>query len=146
MSRKNSTWFGFNITQKQSVQIFILSIIGLFFSTFLLSMMLYSLVSMIIYYDPYYYTPDDNYIIRMVFSILPYLLVFSMIFILSLYSLIKCRKIAKYYSPLIDPVVEPKLKSSYSEVRPNSIAQFCSNCGKIKKGHEKFCPNCGQYL
>jgi len=143
MSRKNSTWFGFNITQKQSVQIFILSIVGLFISIFLLSMMLYSLVINIIFYTPFG-SSEDYYYIIMIFGMLPYLLVFSMIFILCLYSLIKSRKIAKYYSPLIDPVIEPKLRSSYPEVRPNSIAQFCPNCGKIKKSHEKFCTNCGQ--
>lgn len=73
----------------------------------------------------------------MIFSMLPYMLILSMIFLLSLYSLIRCRKIAKYYSPLIDPVLE---------VRPNSIAQFCANCGEMKKGHEKFCTNCGHQI
>jgi len=142
MSRKKITWFGFNLTQKQSVQIFILSIVGLIISVFLLMMMVSPLIMIIIYYDPYYY-PDDNYIILMIISMLPFIVVICGIFLLSLYSLIRCRKIAKYYSPLIDPVLEPKPKSSYTEVRPNSIAQFCSNCGKIKKSHEKFCTNCG---
>ena len=143
MSRKKITWFGFNLTQKQSVQIFILSIAGIFISAFLLMTMLFPLIMTIIYYDSYYYQ-DDNYIIMMVFSMIPYMFVFCGLFSLSLYSFIRCRKIARYYSPLIDPVLEPKPKSSYTEVRPNSIAQFCSNCGKIKKSHEKFCTNCGQ--
>jgi len=147
MSRKKITWFGFNLTQKQSVQIFILSIVGLIISVFLLMTMVFPLIMSIIYYDSYYdpyYEPDDYYIILMIFSMLPYIVVICGIFFLSLYSLIRCRKIAKYYAPLIDPVLEPKPKSSYTEVRPNSIAQFCSNCGKIKKSHEKFCTNCGQ--
>jgi hypothetical protein len=102
-----------------------------------------------IYYEPYYdpyYESDDSYIIIMIFSMLPFILVVCGIFLLSLYSLIRCRKIAKHYSPLIDPVLEPKTNSLYTEVAPNPIAQFCPNCGKIKKGHEKFCTNCGQYL
>jgi hypothetical protein len=147
MGRKNITLFGFNLTQKQSVQIFILSIAGLIISVFLLMTIVTPLIMNIIYYDSYYdpyYYPDENYVIRMVFSMLPYIVVICGIFILCLYSLIKSRKIAKYYSPLIDPVLEPKLKSSYTEVRPNSIAQFCPNCGKIKQSHEKFCTNCGQ--
>ena len=147
MSRKKITWFGFNLTQKQSVQIFILSITGLIISVFLLMTIVPSLIMSVIqynsYYDPYY-DQNDYYIIMMIFSMIPYIVVICGIFLLCLYSLIRCRKIAKYYSPLIDPVLEPKPKSSYTEVRPNSIAQFCSNCGKIKKSHEKFCTNCGQ--
>jgi len=142
MSRKKITWFGFNLTQKQSVQIFILSIAGFTISIFLLMTMVSPLIMNIIYYNSYY-DPHDNYIILMIFSMLPYMVVICVIFFLSLYSLIRCRKIAKYNAPLIDPVLEPKAKSSYTEVRPNSIAQFCSNCGKIKKSHEKFCTNCG---
>ena len=146
MSRKKITWFGFNLTQKQAVSIFILSIAGLFISAFLLMTMLYPLMMNIMYYDPYYdpyYYPDDYYIIMMIFSMLPYMFVLCGVFVLSLYSLIRCRKIAKYYSPLIDPVLEPKPKSSYTDLRPNSIAQFCSNCGEMNKGHKKFCTNCG---
>lgn len=149
MGRKNITLFGFNLTQKQSVQIFILSILGLIISVFLLMTIASSLIMNLIYYEPYYdpyYDLDDYYIILMIFSMLPYMLVLSMIFLLSLYSLIRCRKIAKYYSPLIDPVLEPKPKSSYTKVRPNSIAQFCANCGEMNKGHEKFCTNCGHQV
>ncbi len=147
MNRKNITWFGFNLTQKQSVQIFILSIVGLFISVFLLMTILSSLLMSIIYYvpyyDPYYYYPDDYFMIQMIFGMLPYMFIFSVTFFLSLYSLIRCRKIAKYYSTLIDPLLEPKPIPRYTEVRPNSIAQFCSNCGELMRGHEKFCTNCG---
>jgi len=141
MSRKLITWFGFNLTQKQSVSIFILSIAGLFISVFLLWLMGYPLILNSMYYDPSYY--PDNYIIITILSMLPYMFVFGGIFVISLYSLIRCRKIAKYYSPSIDPVIEQKPKSSYTKVPPKSIAQFCSNCGEMKKGYEKFCTNCG---
>ncbi|MHA1321128.1 MAG: hypothetical protein ACTSQ1_15160 [Promethearchaeota archaeon] len=141
MSRKLITWFGFNLTQKQSVSIFILSIAGLFISVFLLWLMGYPLILNSMYYDPSYY--PDNYIIITILSMLPYMFVFGGIFVISLYSLIRCRKIAKYYSPSIDPVIEQKLKSSYTEVPPKSNTQFCSNCGEMKKGHERFCTNCG---
>jgi len=147
-SRKKITWFGFNLTQKQSVQIFILSIAGLIISLFLLMTMVAPLIMNIVYtpyYDPYF-DPDDYYIIWMIVSMLPYIFVICGILLLSLYSLIRSRKIAKHYSPLIDPVLEPKPTSRYTEVTPNPIAQFCPNCGKIKKGYEKFCTNCGQNL
>ena len=142
MSRKKITWFGFNLTQAQSVSLFILSIAGLFISAFLFMTMLSPLIMNIMYYDPYY-EPDDYYVMIMIFSMLPYMFAFCGVFVLSLYSLIRCRKIAKYYSPSIDPVIEQKPKSSYIEVPPKSVAQFCSNCGEMKKGHEKFCTNCG---
>jgi ribosomal protein L32 len=146
MSRKKITWFGFNLTQKQSVSIFILSIAGLFISTFLLMTMLLPLMMNIIYYDPYYYPPDDYYVMMMLFSMLPYMFVFCGVVVLSLYSLIRCRKIAKYYSPSIDTVIEQKPKSRYTEITPTSNAQFCPNCGEMKKGHEKFCTNCGHQV
>ncbi len=143
MSRKKITWFGFNLTQAQSVSLFILSIAGLFISTFLFMSILYPLLMNMIFYDPYYYPPEDDYMIMMLFSMLPYMFVLCGVFVISLYSLIRCRKIAKYYSTSIDPVIEQKPKSSYTKVPPKSIAQFCSNCGEMKKGYEKFCTNCG---
>ena len=143
MTRKNITWFGFKITQKQSVQIFIVSIIGLFISVFLLMTMISSVMMNFMYYDPYYY-PDDYFIFQVIYGMLPYILIFSATFFMSLYSLIRCRKIAKNYSPLIDPMLEPKPIPRYTEVRPHSIAQFCPSCGKMMKGHKKFCTNCGR--
>ena len=142
MSRKNITWFGFKITQKQSVFIFIFSIIGLFITVFILMTLLSTFMMSFTYYDPYYY--PDNYIFQMIISMLPFIIVVSLAFFICLYSLIQSRKIAKSYSDLVDPVIEPKPIPRYTEVRPSSTAQFCSNCGKIMKGHEKFCMNCGQ--
>ena len=104
-----------------------------------------SLLMNSLYYPPYYYQ-DDYFIIQMIFGMLPYMFIFSVTSFLSLYSLIRCRKIAKYYSTLIDPLLEPKPIPRYTEVRPNSIAQFCSNCGEMNKGHEKFCTNCGHQV
>ena len=146
MNRKNNTWFGFSLTQKQSVQIFILSIIGLLISVFLFIMMLLPIIMSFVYYVPNYYPDDDYFIFSMIFSMFPYMFVFSILFVLSFYSLIRCRKIAKYYSPLIDPGIETKPKSRYTEVYPKSVAQFCSNCGEMKKDHEKFCTNCGHQV
>jgi hypothetical protein len=142
MNRKKISWFGFNLTQKQSVHIFILSIAGLIISVFLLMTLVFPIIMINIYYDNYY--PDDSYIIMTIISMLPFMFLSGVVFLLSLYSLIQCRKIAKYYSPLVDPVLEPKTKSQYNEVTPDPIAKFCPNCGKIKKSHEKFCTNCGQ--
>jgi len=141
MSRKKITWFGFSLTQKQAITLFILSIAGLFISVFFFMTMLYPFIMNIMYYDPYYY--PDNYIIMILFSMLPYMIVFCGVFVISLYSLIRCRKIAKYLSPSTDPVIEQKPKFSHTDVPPKSIGQFCSNCGEMRKGHEKFCTNCG---
>jgi hypothetical protein len=142
MTRKNLTWFGFKITQKQSVFIFIFSIIGLFITIFLLMSLVGSLMMNFMYYDPYYY--PDNYALQMIISMLPFIIVISVAFFICLYSLIQSRKIAKNYSDLVDPIIEPKPIPRYTEVRTSSAGRFCSNCGKILKGHEKFCINCGQ--
>ena len=142
MTRKNITWFGFKITQKQSVFIFILSIIGLFITILLLMTFLSSFMMNFMYYDPYYY--QEDYMLQMIVSMLPFLIIISVAFFMCLYSLIQCRKIAKNYSDLIDSVIEQKPVPRYTEVRSSTTAQFCSNCGNILKGHEKFCTNCGQ--
>ena len=142
MSRKKITWFGFNLTQKQSVSIFILSIAGLFITAFLFMTMLLPFIMNFMFYDSYY-PPDDYYLMYMLISMLPYMFVFCGVFVISLYSLIRCRKIAKYYSTSIDPVIEQKPKFSHTNIPPKSIGQFCSNCGEMKKGYEKFCTNSG---
>lgn len=142
MTRKNITWFGFKITQKQSVFIFIFSIIGIFITSFLLMSLLSSVMMNFMYYDPYYY--PENYVFQMLMSMFPFILILSVAFFMCLYSLFQSRKIAKNYSDSIDNVVEPKPIPRYTDVRPSSTAQFCSNCGKVMKGHEKFCTNCGQ--
>jgi len=142
MNRKKITWFGIFLTQKQSVIIFILSIIGVFISVFFLFTMVSSLMMNLMYYDPYYY--PDNYMLQMVFSILPYAIIFGVTCLLGLYSLVQCRKIAKYYSPLINSPVETTPVPRYTEVKQSSFAQFCPNCGKTMKDHEKFCTNCGR--
>jgi hypothetical protein len=98
MNRKKISWFGFNLTQKQSVHIFILSIAGLIISVFLLMTLVFPIIMINIYYDNYY--PDDSYIIMTIISMLPFMFLSGVVFLLSLYSLIQCRKIAKYYSPL----------------------------------------------
>jgi hypothetical protein len=147
MSRENIKWFGFNLTQKQAVNIFILSLIGVIFSAFFMLMMLYPIIMTFTYYDPYdpYFYPD-NYIIMMLLNMLAPLVLFLVIFLISLYSLNRCRKIAKYYSPLVDPVIEPKPIPRYTEVKRHDVAQFCPNCGNVRQSHQKFCVNCGYQI
>jgi hypothetical protein len=142
MNRENITWFGFRLTQKQSVNIFILSVIGVVFSAFFLLMMVYPMIMSFMYYDPYY-PPSGGYFFSMLLTMLAPILLFVVIFILSVYSLNRSRKIAKFYSPLVDPVIEPKPIPRYSDIQHSDIAQYCPNCGSIRKAHQRFCTNCG---
>ena len=132
MSKHKISWFGFKITQKQSVIIFILSSIGICF----LSMTTWSLFYSIFYwiFDPYPYQ-DIDYYIRMVVTMLPYYSVLIALLIICIYSLIRSRRIAKFYS---DRIV--------NQVQESNIGMFCQNCGNRRVGAEKFCTKCGEPL
>ncbi|NHJ25505.1 MAG: hypothetical protein EAX89_13060 [Candidatus Lokiarchaeota archaeon] len=125
MYRKNLTWFGFNITQKQAVQIFTLSLIGIVFSLFILSTFVVSYLTSFMYYNPEYY--PENYLVQMILSMSPFLILLLSVFLLSCYSAARCRKIAKYYS-----------YHMFNPPKSENVPQYCQNAG------HNFCKNCGE--
>ena len=84
--------------------------------------------------SPYYYG-NLSYLFQSLIMMLPYSIAFIIGLILSIYTLIKSRKIAKSYSEFIST------NSSISKV-----TTFCPNCGNKKSEEEKFCNQCGQEL
>jgi hypothetical protein len=137
MYRRNLTWFGFNISQKQAVQIFILSLIGIIFTLFVLSSFIMSYIMSFMYYDPLYY--PDNYILQTLISMLPYLILVLSIFLLSCYSAVRCRKIAKYHS--YNMLNQPQAVNAPQSM---NAPQYCPNCGHLRVMGHKFCQNCGE--
>ena len=132
MSRKETTWFGIKLTQRQATNLFILSIAGTFI-TFLIVIQMF-LPMILMFTNPYYYG-DLRYFFQTLLMMSPYLIALVIGLILSVYTLIRSRKIAKSYSELIST------NSSKSR-----ITMFCPNCGNKRSEEEKFCKQCGQEL
>lgn len=132
MSKDKISWFGFKITQKQAVTIFILSIIGIC----ILSMTTWSLIFSFFYwiFEPYDYQ-DIGYHIGMLVTMLPYYSFLIVLLVLCIYSLIRSRRIAKFYSDRM-----------FNQVQESNIGMFCQNCGNRRVGTEKFCTKCGEAL
>lgn len=132
MSKNKITWFGFRITQKQAVIIFILALVG----TCVLSMTTWSIIYLFVNWiiDPYDYM-DLDYIFRMLITMIPYYGISIVLLILCIYSLIRSRKIAKYYSELMT-----------NQIQESKSIKFCPNCGSKRIGAEKSCKSCGQEL
>lgn len=148
MGSNRLTWFGFKISQKQSVQIFIGSIIGLFISLFFLLTMLTNFLIELTYIDPdpYYYYPRDEILREMVIGMIPFIFIFGLTFLLSFYSIIRCKIIARNYNSITDPIIASKPVFQKTEIRSHPVARFCPNCGRAQKGHEQFCIKCGNKL
>ena len=127
MNRNENTWFGIKLTQRQATSLFILSIAG--------TLITFSMVIQI--FMPLFLTYSNPYDLQFFFQIflmmLPYFFVMIAGLSLSVYTLIKCRKIAKSYSEVI-----------FTNTSKSRIATFCSNCGNIRSEEEKFCKQCGQ--
>lgn len=132
MNRNETTWFGLRLTQRQATNLFVLSIVGIFITFFLVIQMLMPLLYM--FTVPYYYG-GSNYFFQSLLMMAPYYIAFITGLILSIYTLVKSRKIAKSYSELIST------NSSKSK-----ITMFCPNCGNKRSEEEKFCKQCGQEL
>jgi len=132
MIRKNLKWFGFNITQKQSVQIFILSLIGFLISFFLILSLIYSFISYFIYSVNYGFYNIAT-IFQIFLSTSPFFITTILLFLISIYSGVRSRQIGKYYTENF---------SITSQAKDEPI--YCSNCGQPRLKHKKFCPNCGE--
>lgn len=132
MKKEKKTWFGFRITQKQAVIIFILALLG----TCILSMTTWSLFYIFFnwIFVPYDYW-DLDYFVSMLISMIPYYTLNIVLLILCIYSLIRSRKIAKYYSEIMD-----------NQIHDSKVGLFCPNCGNKSIGAEKFCRKCGEEL
>ena len=132
MNRNETTWFGIKLTQKQATNLFVLSIVGIFITFFLVMQMLTPLLYM--FTSPYYYG-NLSYFFQSLLMLSPYFIACITGLILSIYTLSKSRKIAKSYSELIST---NSLKSR--------ITMFCPNCGNKRSEEEKFCKQCCQEL
>ncbi len=132
MSKDKITWFGFKITQKQAVIIFILALVG----TCILSMATWSFFYSIfnIIFEPYYDNNPDA-IIQVLINMIPYYTFFIVLLILCIYSLIRSRRIAKFYSERL-----------FNQVQKSNTGMFCPNCGNRRVETEKFCTKCGEAL
>ncbi|MBY8984601.1 MAG: zinc ribbon domain-containing protein [Candidatus Lokiarchaeota archaeon] len=130
MNRNENTWFGIKLNQRRATNLFILSIAGTLITLVMLVQLFMPLVSMFL--SPYY-AEELQYYFQIMLMNLPYLVVMIAGFAISVYTLIKCRKIAQSYSEVI-----------FTNTSKSRIATFCSNCGNIRSEEEKFCKQCGQ--
>lgn len=132
MSRERPTWFGIKLSHKQAINVFIISFIGIFLLSMILLPFIFSFISSIRSAIIYDYLDGLTYTLM---YMLPYLLILIVFLNICIYSLAKSRRIARFYSDVIDP--------QNAESRP---LMFCPNCGNKKVGLEKFCRICGEEL
>jgi len=131
MSRKASTWFGIGLSKRQATNVFILSLAGIILLSMIFMPFIFSFISSLI--SAVNYGEIQWWIQYALFYFVPFLTILSVILIIAIYSLLRCRKIAVFYSDVID--------TSKSEVR---VISFCPNCGNKRTGEEKFCRICGE--
>ncbi len=133
MGRKGPTWFGIDLSKKQATNLFILSLAGIFLVSMILLPLIFSFImslrSAILYED------FEMWIEYSLLHMLPYLCILIIILIIIIYSLVRSRKIAMFYSEVIE--------TQKSESR---VLSFCPNCGNKRMGEEKFCRICGEEL
>ena len=145
MKREKLSWFGFKISEKQSVQIFIGSVIGFFFSLYaIISMLFYVIYNLTVWYN--LLPIEDQVYLDLFLTWLPFAIIFGTTLFLSLYSMIHCRKIAKTYYEINDSVGSNNLPPKYTKKITKSVLRHCLNCGTEQKGHEKYCVKCGNNL
>ena len=84
--------------------------------------------------DSYYYG-NVSYFFQSLLMMLPYTIAFIAGLILSIYTLIKSRKIARSYSDLI-----------FTNSSTSKLTMFCFNCGNKRSEGGRFCRQCGQEL
>jgi len=154
MERKAPSWFGFTLTQKQAVSLFVFALLGFLICTFVF-VMAFTSVYMNFYYnsiDLYYM--DDYYVTSMIISMLPILAFFFVIFLICCYTLSRCRKTAKFCNEQNKfPQIQVKHSNSRApQVKVPEINNFydeklfCPNCGTKHGESYQFCVNCGYSL
>ncbi|MFX1378280.1 MAG: zinc ribbon domain-containing protein [Promethearchaeota archaeon] len=131
MNRKEPTWFGINLSKKQATNVFILSLAGLFLLTMIIVPFIFSFINSII--SAIKYGGFESWILYSLMYMLPYLIILLIVFSFTIYTLVKSRKIAIFYSGVMG--------TQKSEVR---LLSFCPNCGNKRTSIEKFCRICGE--
>ncbi len=157
MTRSPPTWFGFTLTPKQAISLFVLALFGVLICIFVFIMSGVSFYINFYYYtnDPYYIVEDPYYTYMLISQLIP-LIFFFIIFIICCYTMSCCRKTAKYYQkqknfsqnqpqnqiqvPRVQPQKFPKVNPIYN----NTL--FCPNCGARHGESHQFCTNCGYEL
>ena len=142
------TWFGFKISRKLAIQVFIVSLIGIFVSTSSLIVILYDHMDDVSHlgYHPGNNPTRDETIFILKMYMLPYLILFGLILMLSLYSIIQRIINSKYLSFLVRSsprAIQIGKSTQYSTVAPLG---YCPGCGEIRKGQEKHCSTCGYQI
>ncbi len=133
MGRKGPTWFGIDLSKKQATNLFILSLAGIFLVSMILLPLIFSFIMSL--RSAILYENFEMWIEYSLLYMLPYLCILIIILIIIIYSLVRSRKIAMFYSEVID--------TKKSESR---VLSFCPNCGNKRMGEEKFCRICGEEL
>ncbi|KKK41361.1 hypothetical protein LCGC14_2724590 [marine sediment metagenome] len=134
MSKDKLTWFGFKLTKKQSLNLFIISIIGTLILIFIYLTMItnwmlpgFSGFFYFYYYDYEEQNYDIDYYIRTLIRMLPAFIIITILLIICIYSLIKAREISRSY-PDLEPTITIESK----------IPLFCPNCGNKISGVERI--------
>ncbi|MFX0022763.1 MAG: zinc ribbon domain-containing protein [Candidatus Hermodarchaeota archaeon] len=134
MSRNKSTWFGINLSQKQAINVFILSLAGIFLLSMIIVPFIFSFISSI--RQTIMYGGEIRYWLEYTLTyMVPYFAVLVIFLIISIYSVSTSRRIAQSYPDIIEPM---DTKSR--------VLKFCPNCGNERIGIEKFCRTCGEEL
>jgi predicted membrane protein len=156
MTRSPPTWFGFTLTPKQAISLFVLALFGFLICIFVFIMSGISIYMNFYYYfsEPYYY--DDSYYTYMVISQFIPSIFFFVIFIICCYTMSCCRKTAKYYQKYNAPSQnQPQNQIYVPRAQPRKMIKetpmyndtlFCPNCGKKHAESHQFCTNCGYEL
>ena len=157
MRRSPPTWFGFTLTPKQAISLFVLALFGFLICIFVFIMSFTSLYMNYYYYynDPYYIVEDSYYTYMLISQLLP-LIFFFVIFIICCYTMSCCRKTAKYYQKQNNQTQSHPQNHPYiPRVQPQKIIKenpiyndtsFCPNCGTKHGESHQYCINCGYNL
>lgn len=155
MTRSPPTWFGFTLSPKQAISLFVLALFGVLICIFVFIMSGVSIYMDFyynnLYYDPYYIVEDSSYFTYMLISQLLPSIFFFVIFIICCYTISMCKQTAKYYNQRNNyPQPQPRTYTPRSPQRKNTEIKptynemmFCPNCGTKHGESHQFCINCG---